>query len=133
MEDGSNCKTGACPIYNECLHLNYNHKGDTKAYMLTVISKKLQGVQLNLFEEKKPEVEDNFIPVVEKHKFEEKFFGRSYSRGWFAELFPFLHPEPMMLVIGVRQNSGEATYSAFREMDDPEAWLSLLHQYCANP
>jgi len=73
------------------------------------------------------------VELLRSSEFEEKFFGRSYSRGWFAELFPFLHPEPMMLVIGVRQNSGEATYSAFREMDDPEAWLSLLHQYCANP
>lgn len=76
MEDGSNCKIGACPIYSECLHLSYIHGEDTKAYMLTVISKKLQGVQLNLFEEKKPEVEDNFIPVVEKHKKEKNFFER---------------------------------------------------------
>ncbi len=72
------------------------------------------------------------VELLRLSEFEEKFFGRSYSRGWFGGLLPFLHPEPTVLVVGSRQNSSQVVYTVFRDIDEPEAWLSLLHQSCAN-
>ena len=70
------------------------------------------------------------MELLRLSEFEEKFFGRAYSRGWLAGLFPFLHPEPTVLVVGARQPSNQVVYTVFRDLDEPEAWLSLLHQSC---
>ena len=72
------------------------------------------------------------VELLRLSEFEEKFFGRSYSRGWFAGLIPFLHPEPLVLVIGARQPSHQIAYTVFRDLDEPEAWQSLLHPSSPN-
>ena len=79
-----------------------------------------------------PVAEIYSVELLRLSEFEVKFFGRSYSRGWLAGLFPFLHPEPVVLVLGVRHNSNQVAYTVFRELDDPEAWCSLLHQFSTN-
>ena len=68
------------------------------------------------------------VELIKQSRLEEVFLGKESRSGFLRNIVKFMSPEPTYLVISENQNSANPSRYAFRELNDPEAWLQALQK-----
>ena len=72
------------------------------------------------------------VELLKLPQFEEKFFGRQRSSG-VAGFFQWFRPIPAYLVVSAQREAHALTHYVFRDLDTPDAWLTLLQSALRQP
>ena len=72
------------------------------------------------------------VELLKLPQFEEKFFGRQRSSG-VAGFFQWFRPLPAYLVVSAQREAHALTHYVFRDLDTPDAWLTLLQSALRQP